>query len=80
MGLTYFIMETGGLRLIGHTGSQKAYFSFFYIDPDTRAAAIAAFNSQGVPGADGVRRPDARAVLNTVRTRLLEEIFPLFAP
>jgi CubicO group peptidase (beta-lactamase class C family) len=80
MGLTYFIMETGGLRLIGHTGSQKAYFSFFYIDPATRTAAIAAFNSQGTPGDDGSRRPDARALLNTVRTRLLEEIFPLFTP
>jgi CubicO group peptidase (beta-lactamase class C family) len=80
MGLTYFILETGGLRLIGHTGSQKAYFSFFYIDPAARTAAIAAFNSQGVPGEDGSRRPDARAVVNTVRTKLLEEIFPLFNP
>ena len=86
MGLTYFILETGGgtggetggLRLIGHTGSQKAYFSFFYIDPATRTAAIAAFNSQGAPAEDGTRQPDARAVLNTVRATLLEEIFPLF--
>jgi CubicO group peptidase (beta-lactamase class C family) len=78
MGLTYFILETGDLHLIGHTGSQKAYFSFFYIDPATRTAAIAAFNSQGAPGEDGSRRPDARAVVNTVRARLLEEVFPLF--
>ena len=78
MGLTYFILETGGLRLIGHTGSQKAYFSFFYIDPATGTAAIAAFNSQGMPGEDGSRRPDARAVVNTVRTRLTESVFPLF--
>jgi len=78
MGLTYFILETGGLRLIGHTGSQKAYFSFFYIDPATRTAAIAAFNSQGAPAEDGTRQPDARAVLNNLRMRLTESIFPLF--
>ena len=78
MGLTYFVLETGGLRLIGHTGSQKAYFSFFYVDPVARTAAIAAFNSQGALGEDGSRRPDARAVVNTVRSHLLEQIFPLF--
>ncbi len=78
MGLTYFILETGGLRLIGHTGSQKAYFSFFYIDPTTGTAAIAAFNSQGAVAEDGSRQPDARAVLNNLRTRLTGGVFPLF--
>jgi len=78
MGLTYFILETGGLRLIGHTGSQKAYFSFFYIDPVARTAAIAAFNAQGVPDAKGLRRPDARAVVNAVRATLFAAVFPLF--
>lgn len=78
MGLTYFVLETGNLRLIGHTGSQKAYFSFLYFDPVARTAAIAAFNAQGVVNEDGVRRPDARAVVNTLRAKLFEEIFPLF--
>ena len=78
MGLTYFVLETGDLRLIGHTGSQKAYFSFFYIDPVARTAAIAAFNAQGVPDEEGARRPDARAVVNAVRAKLFEGVFPLF--
>lgn len=78
MGLTYFVLETGDLRLIGHTGSQKAYFSFFYIDPVARTAGIAAFNAQGVPNDQGVRRPNARAVVNAVRAKLFETIFPIF--
>ena len=78
MGLTYFALETDDLRLIGHTGSQKAYFSFFYIDPVARTAAIAAFNAQGVPDDEGVRKPDARAVVNALRAKLFERFFPLF--
>jgi len=78
MGLAYFVLETGDLRLIGHTGSQKAYFSFFYIDPMARTAAIAAFNSQGVPDEEGMRRPDARSVVNAVRAKLFDDVFPLF--
>jgi len=77
IGLTFFASERGNLRLVGHTGSQKAFYSFFYVDPEARTAAIAAFNSQGVLR-DGVRRPDARAILNDLRERIREQIFPLF--
>jgi CubicO group peptidase (beta-lactamase class C family) len=77
MGLTFFVLESDNLRLIGHTGSQKAFFSFFYIDPETHTGVIAAFNSQGV-AQDGERRPDARAVLNDLRDLIREKIFPLF--
>jgi CubicO group peptidase (beta-lactamase class C family) len=77
MALTFFVEETGGRRLIGHTGSQKAFFSFFYIDPAARTAAIAAFNSNG-GGPAATRRPDTRAILERVRARLFEAVFPLF--
>jgi hypothetical protein len=77
MALTFFVEEIGGLRLIGHTGSQKAFLSFVYIDPATGTAAIAAFNSDG-GGSGPERRPDTRSVLNRVRGRLFEAVFPLF--
>jgi len=75
MGLCFFIEKYRGTRFIGHTGSQKAFFSFFYIHPETGTGAIAAFNSQGV-GGDPIR-PDTRRILNQFRETLFGSIFPL---
>lgn len=77
MGLCFFLEDFGGHRYVGHTGSQKAFLSFFYIDPQKKTAAIAAFNSNGTAG-DGVFRPDTRRILNNLREGLFREIFPLF--
>jgi CubicO group peptidase (beta-lactamase class C family) len=74
MGLTFFITEREGLRLIGHTGSQQAFQSFFYVDPVTGAAAIGVFNTD----AGSAGRPNTRAIADRVRARLLETVFPLF--
>lgn len=77
MGLCFFLETYRGLRLVGHTGSQKAFFSFFYIDPVARTGAIAAFNSNGVSDG-GEARPDARRILNHLREGMFGRIFPLF--
>jgi CubicO group peptidase (beta-lactamase class C family) len=77
MGLTYFTFQGSDQRLVGHTGTQKAFYSFFYIDPEARTAAIAAFNSQGVED-NGTRRPDSNAIRSAVREKLFREIFTLF--
>jgi hypothetical protein len=77
IGLIFFISESDGTKLVGHTGSQAAFQSFLYVDPRARTAAIAAFNTDGIER-DGARRPDARKVLTRVREQLFEEIFPLF--
>ena len=34
MGLTLLLREHDGRRFVGHTGGQKAFVSFCYIDPD----------------------------------------------
>lgn len=79
IALTYFILERNGRRYVGHTGGQKAFVSFFYVHPETRTAAIAAFNSLGLPGPNGEpAHPDTRAILARVRAQLFDEIFPLF--
>lgn len=77
IGLIFFL-PAGGARIVGHTGSQSAFNAFLYVDLDAGTAAIAAFNSEGVERADGSRRPDASATLNAVRTRIFDDIFPLF--
>jgi CubicO group peptidase (beta-lactamase class C family) len=45
VGLGYFIIEQNGLRVIGHTGSQAAFRSFFYLHPASHTAIIAVFNT-----------------------------------
>jgi CubicO group peptidase (beta-lactamase class C family) len=34
MGPSFFLGDEGGRRTVGHTGSQRAFFSFFYVDPE----------------------------------------------
>jgi CubicO group peptidase (beta-lactamase class C family) len=75
IGLVYFLFEHGGVRTIGHTGSQKAFLSFFYLDPATGAATIAAFNTDRATAQD---RPDTRAILNGLRADVVGKLFPLF--
>ena len=41
MGLSFFLERYRGSEYVGHTGSQQAFFSFFYIDRQTGAGAIA---------------------------------------
>jgi CubicO group peptidase (beta-lactamase class C family) len=45
MGLSFFIRERNGQRILGHTESQAGFRSFFYFDPSNGMAVIAAFNT-----------------------------------
>ncbi len=77
MALSFFLLEHGGTVYVGHTGSQKAFVSFFYIHPETKTGAIAAFNSSGV-GGEGPPRPNTRAILTQLRETFFARVFPLF--
>ena len=67
----------GNFFNVGHTGDQRAFRSFLYLDPATRAAAIAVLNTDRGTDRD---RPDAGAILVSLRDELLERVFPLFGP
>ena len=45
MGLSFFIVERNGARVIGHTGSQAGFLAFLYFNPATKTGVIAAFNT-----------------------------------
>lgn len=45
MGLSFFILDRSGTKILGHTGSQAGFRSFLYFNPATGAAVIAAFNT-----------------------------------
>ena len=75
MGLSYFLYDDGGRRLVGHTGTQRAFYSFFILDPQAKVAAIAAFNSVGTN-----REPPRTDELRIgTRDRVVRDVFPLFA-
>ena len=77
MGLAFFLLEGIDLSLIGHTGGQKAFISFFYVNPRTGAAAIAANNTLGI-SENGEPRPDTRRIMGEVQAMLFERVFTLF--
>ncbi len=45
MGLSFFVRDRGGQRILGHTGSQAGFRAFYYFDPTNGMAVIAAFNT-----------------------------------
>jgi CubicO group peptidase (beta-lactamase class C family) len=45
MGLSFFVRDRNGQRILGHTGSQAGFRAFFYFDPTNGMAVIAAFNT-----------------------------------
>lgn len=58
MGLSFFVLDRGATRLLGHTGSQAGFRSFYYFNPATKTAVIAAFNTTNYvkPAAAAQRR------------------------
>ena len=45
MGLSFFIRGAGAERIIGHTGFQAGFRSYFYFNPTTSAGVIVVFNT-----------------------------------
>lgn len=68
MGLTFWLYPDHGW--VGHTGSQRSFFSFILFDPETRRGIIAAFNTAG----GDETGPDTRAILNSLRKRAAETL------
>jgi CubicO group peptidase (beta-lactamase class C family) len=68
MGLSFFIRDRNGQRILGHTGSQAGFRSFFYFDPQTGAAVIAAFNTtNNAAPASALQRRMVEAALDLLR-------------
>jgi CubicO group peptidase (beta-lactamase class C family) len=45
MGLSFFVLDRNGQRILGHTGSQAGFRSFYYFDPETQLGIVAVFNT-----------------------------------
>ena len=75
MGMSFFVIDerqgTETRRFIGHTGGQKAFQTFFYLDPASKSAAIMAVNSRSVSM--------ERDLYNDTRLNLFQKVFPIFS-
>jgi CubicO group peptidase (beta-lactamase class C family) len=71
IGLSFFLYPRGTERITGHTGSQAAFRSFFYFNPRTRRAVIAAYNTTSLTPLAGAQ--DAQRQLRDVVFRYLEK-------
>lgn len=74
MGLSFFLYDGGDRRLVGHTGTQRAFYSFFILDPQARVAAIGVFNTVGI----GDAPPRTDALRTGTRARVVRDVFPAF--
>jgi CubicO group peptidase (beta-lactamase class C family) len=45
MGLSFFVLDRNGQKILGHTGSQAGFRSYYYFDPITKVGVIAVFNT-----------------------------------
>jgi CubicO group peptidase (beta-lactamase class C family) len=76
MGMAFFIVDrdVGGQtrRYVGHTGGQKAFNDFVYVDPQTGVAVIFANNTRNLD----IKRAN---VFREMRAAMFDEIMPLFA-
>ncbi|MGH7471731.1 MAG: serine hydrolase domain-containing protein [Longimicrobiales bacterium] len=62
MGMSFFVLKKGERTLLGHTGSQAAFRAFFYFNPQTTTAIIAAFNTTRQP----IASAEYRALMTAV--------------
>jgi CubicO group peptidase (beta-lactamase class C family) len=68
MGLSFFVLDRDGVRLLGHTGSQAGFRSFFYFNPANGSAIVAAFNTTNYAApATGAQRRMNQAGLDLLR-------------
>ncbi len=74
MGLSFFLYDHDGHRLVGHTGSQKSFRSFILLDPEAGVGAIGVVNTAG----GDETAPASDRILTELRVRVARELFPLF--
>ena len=78
VALSFFVKHVGNTRLIGHTGSQRGFRAFFYLENSSGTAVIAATNTAAANERPGVH-PDIAAIRAGVLAGLDRGVWPLFA-
>ena len=75
IALSFFVKHQGPFRLIGHTGSQRGFRAFFYLELGSGSAVIAATNTAATDERPG-NHPDIAAVRAGLLTALARNVWP----
>lgn len=73
-GLSFFLYQKNGHKIVGHSGSQKAFRSFIFFDPKANIGLIGVYNTAGGDETGA----DTGMILKKVRLKAMEKFFPLF--
>jgi len=77
VALSFFVKHVGNARLIGHTGSQRGFRAFFYLENGSGTAVIAATNTAAANERPGAH-PDIAVIRAGVLAGLERSVWPLF--
>ena len=77
VALSFFVKREGPFRLIGHTGSQRGFRAFFYLEGKSGTAVIAATNTSAANERPG-NHPDIAVVRAALLATLARAVWPLF--
>lgn len=69
MGMSFFVLRRGKATFIGHTGHQAGFAAFVYLNPASRAAVVAAFNT-----ASDLPQQEESSAFNKIREAALKLI------
>jgi CubicO group peptidase (beta-lactamase class C family) len=75
VALSFFVKHAGAIRLIGHTGSQRGFRAFFYLEPKTGTAIIGATNTAAADERPG-NHPDIAAVRAALLAAVARNVWP----
>jgi len=75
MGLSFFLPQRDGRTYVGHTGTQNAFASLFYLDPENDAGVVAVFNTYNLNARD---RPNVYKLRLELKERLLHDVLGRF--
>jgi hypothetical protein len=73
MGLTFFIEDNFNMHFICHSGGQNAFVTHFFLNPDSRTAYVAGFNTLGMDEDHNTRVLDRE-----IKEYLFKNVFPIF--
>lgn len=74
MGLSFFEWTKGDKRVIGHTGSQRGFRSFFYIEPRSGYGVIGVLNTAPTDDDAADAKPPVSAIWRGVRARMFDSL------
>jgi CubicO group peptidase (beta-lactamase class C family) len=74
IGLSFFEWKKGSKRLVGHTGSQRGFRAFVYLEPTSGYGVIGVINTAPADEQAKDAHPAVETIWRGIRTRIFDEL------